>query len=254
MTNEPQAQTFESAELLAASFHAPATTFFPVELRARADGWTPHRQRVFVEALADTGLIVEALGRVGMSEQSFAELRRRPGSGSFVAACEAAITIAMRRIRSIAFERAINGTTKQHFYHGELKGEERVFDTRLLILLLQKSGLLTDPLGRGAKLEATWSRTVAALDDGAAERSGEDDDEDEVWREGRRPWTSFPPPPDFCGTERGKRGTKNYRRTLTAAETAVIEAREAHLDESAKGDAEDRRDAYFGFSADPACG
>ncbi|MDQ3078219.1 MAG: hypothetical protein M3Q83_05180 [Pseudomonadota bacterium] len=104
-----------------------------------------------------------------MSEQSFAQLRRRPGSTSFVAACEAAIVIATRRLRSVAFDRAINGYTRQIFYHGELKGEERVFDPRLLILLLQKSGLLFDPVGRGAKLEANWSRTIEAVGDGIAE-------------------------------------------------------------------------------------
>ena len=72
-----------------------------------------------------------------------------------------------------------------------------------------------------------------------------------MWRDGRRLWTSFPPPPAFQGTEHGKRGEDNYRRTLTAAETAVITAREARLDAADQEEAEERRDAYFGFATDP---
>lgn len=251
MKNAPTPIRLESADPVAAT---PTPAFDPVDVRARIDGWTPECQRAFVEALADTGVIREAAGRVGMSEQSVAQLRRRPGSASFVAACEAAMIIATRRLRSVAFDRAINGYTRQVFYHGELKGETRVYDPRLLILLLQKSGLLIDPLGRGAKLEADWSRTVAALDDSATNTTEADDDADRVWWEGRRLWTSFPPPPDFCGTERGTLGSAKYRRSLTAAETAVIEARETRSSESEQRDAEARRDLYFDVGRDSSDG
>ena len=242
MKNAPTPLRLESADPVAVT---PTPTFDPVDLRARIDGWTSERQRAFVEALADTGVLCDAAARVGMSEQSVARLRRRPGSASFVAACEAAMIIATRRLRSVAFDRAINGYTRQVFYHGELKGETRVYDPRLLILLLQKSGLLIDPLGRCAKLEANWSRTVAALDDSAGKPTETDADADRVWWEGRRLWTSFPPPPDFCGTERGAPGNAKYRRSLTAAETAVIKSRETRSGASEQRDAEARRDLYF---------
>ena len=252
MDNAPEPIRLESADHVADAA-APAPTFDPVDLRARIDGWTPERQRAFVEALADSGVIREAAGQVGMSEQSVARLRRRPGSAAFVAACEAAVTIATRRMRSVAFDRAINGYTRQIFYHGELKGETRVYDPRLLILLLQKSGLLIDPLGRGARLEANWPRTVAALDDSATP-THTDDDSDKVWWEGRRLWTSFPPPPDFCGTERGTLGTATYRRSLTEVETAVIESRETRSSETEQRDAEARRDRYFDVDPDSSGG
>lgn len=44
--------------------------FTPVPVRARHDGWTPERQRLYVAALAETGHGGKAAARVGMSEQS----------------------------------------------------------------------------------------------------------------------------------------------------------------------------------------
>ncbi len=254
MSNVPKLLCPESADGLAVSAPTPTPAFDPVDVRARIDGWTPDRQRQFVEALADTGVVREAAARVGMSEQSFAQLRRRPGSASFVAACEAALTIATRRLRSVAFDRAINGYTKQIYYHGELKGEERVFDPRLLILLLQKSGLLFDPVGRGAKAEANWSRTIAAIGDGAdaIAASGTGKGKDMVWEQGRQLWTCFPPPANFCGTEHGDPDDSKYRRTLTEAECAALEAREERRLSNERDQAARRRDDYFGFATGPS--
>lgn len=253
MADQPHPFVAESADLVADPYPTAVPAFAPVEVNPRIDGWTPERQRDFVEALADTGVVRDAAARVGMSEQSFARLRRRPGSAPFVAACEAAITIATRRLRSVAFDRAINGYTRQIFYHGELKGEERVYDPRLLILLLQKSGLLADPCARGAKLEANWSDTIAAIGDGAAATAASDEDDDMVWEENGRLWTRFPPPAGYRGTQHGSFGDDDYERTLTKAEIAALEPREARRDEAERRDAERCRDAYFGFT-DPSGG
>ena len=51
--------------------------FDPVPLRHRADGFTPERQRAYVEALADCGVAREAAARVGLSEQAINRVRRR---------------------------------------------------------------------------------------------------------------------------------------------------------------------------------
>jgi len=172
----------------------PALAFDPVDVRARFDGWTPDRQREFVEALADCGVAREAAARVGMSEQSVARLRRRGDAGSFAAACEVAVRIATRRLRSIAFERAVEGTIKRHYYHGELKAEERVYDNRLLRYLLEKTGLLCDPGNHVATAEKRWPALLDSIElggspDGAAATARED-----VWEEDGRLWTGFPPP------------------------------------------------------------
>src|SRR6476469_1273837 len=105
--------------------------FEPVELEHRKDGWTPARQRAFVEALADCGIVREAAARVGMSEQGARALRRRADAASFAIAWEAALQLGADRLRSAAWERAIEGVVKPRFYHGEKIGEERVYDNRL---------------------------------------------------------------------------------------------------------------------------
>jgi hypothetical protein len=71
--------------------------FTPVPVRYRKDGWTPERQRLYVAVLARTGHAGKAARAVGMTEQSAAKLRRRPGAASFDAACAAAFLGARRR-------------------------------------------------------------------------------------------------------------------------------------------------------------
>src|SRR5438309_1622483 len=121
----PEASTDERASPLPPAF----PDYAPVALRFRTDGWTPARQVEFLEALADTGIIRVAAARVRMSETSVARLRRRPEAYNFDVACDAAQRKGARtRILSAAWERAIEGSVKGHYYHGELKGEARVYD------------------------------------------------------------------------------------------------------------------------------
>jgi len=71
--------------------------FAPVPVRARKDGWTPERQRLYVAALAETGHGGKAAAVVEMTPQSACRLRRRPGAAGFARACEAAWGCARRR-------------------------------------------------------------------------------------------------------------------------------------------------------------
>ena len=65
--------------------------FTPAPVRARHDGWTVERQYAFIEALAETGIVEEAARRVGMSDTSAYNLRRRPCGVHFRRAWEAAL-------------------------------------------------------------------------------------------------------------------------------------------------------------------
>jgi len=232
--------------------------FDPVALRYRIDGWTPDKQREYVETLADTGLARVAAARVGMTEQSAARLRRRPDARAFDLACAAAMRIGARRIGSIAFERAIEGTIKRHYYHGELKSEERVFDNRLLVYLLGKLDHLLDPPEEAKAVAEDWQPWMEAIEAGlpappAAEEPEEEQEEEddftgeEVWYDNRGTyWTSFPPPDDFDGDERTS-GSRGYRRTLTPAEVAAYEAEVDRDEEQARQEQCARRDRFFGF-------
>jgi hypothetical protein len=84
-----------------------------VPRRRRADGWTPEKQRAFIETLADSGSVVGAARAVGLSKQSAYALRRSKGAEGFAAAWDAAIGQASRLLADVAFDRALNGS-EQH--------------------------------------------------------------------------------------------------------------------------------------------
>ncbi|MDT9600266.1 hypothetical protein [Sphingosinicella rhizophila] len=204
---------------------APTLAFDPVALEYRHDGWTPERQRAFIEELADCGIVREAAARVGMTEQSASRLRRRDEAASFRIAWDAAIRMGGERLRSVAFDRAVNGTLRRHYYHGAVVDEERVYDNRLLIYLL---GRLPSP-----GLPPPWNgdRFLALADHGLPMPESFDKP---VWREAERGWrTSFPPPDGFAGDEHGCFGDPDYDRALTPEEQAAADARIARKREQA---------------------
>ncbi len=253
---------------------APDTLDFdPVPLRFRRDGWTPEKQREYVEALADTGVARQAAARVGMTEQSVNRLRRRPEARSFDRSCDGAMRVGAKRLVSIAYERAIEGTIKRHYYHGEVRSEERVYDGRLLIALLAKLGPLIMPDEESAEVARNWEPWMQAVEQGLPEPAREpepeeaeaeideeeDEDEDEeftfdgneVWKDDSGIWwTRFPPSGDFDGWEVSVWGEEDYARTLSPAEQEAVEDEESG-EEASKYDFEcARRDAFFGFAVE----
>jgi hypothetical protein len=127
----------QSDEPKPARSRSSAPTFIPAPVRARHDGWTPERQRAFIEALADCGSVTEAARRVGMSVESAYRLRRHPLGMNFARAWEATLVVGVERLKDIAFERATTGTATPVFYRGEQVGERRTYNDRLLMFLLR---------------------------------------------------------------------------------------------------------------------
>ena len=115
----------------------PDLKFDPVLMRERADGWLPERQTEFIEALAESGCVADACARVGMSESSAYQLRRRPDAVHFRQAWEAAVAHAIRRLSDAAMSRALHGVARPVFYKGEQIGERRYFDERLTQFMLR---------------------------------------------------------------------------------------------------------------------
>ena len=119
--------------------HDPAAyDWVPVLRKRRKDGWTPGRQRAFIGALADCGVVAEAARSVGMTDAAAYKLRRAPGAEGFAAAWDAALDAAARRLIDIAFDRAINGVDDvvldkegHHLY------TKRKYNDRLLMFLIR---------------------------------------------------------------------------------------------------------------------
>ena len=106
------------------------------ESRKRFAGWSAHRQRYFLEQLAETGSVHTACHAARLSARSAYSLRTR--SPAFAKAWDCALQLAVGRLSAIAFDRAIHGRIEQVFHEGRLVGERRVPNDRLLTWLLAR--------------------------------------------------------------------------------------------------------------------
>ena len=123
-----------------ASERPPLPDFAPVPRKYRHDGWTPERQRAFIEALADCGSVTRAAGMVNMAQANCYTLRRAPGAEEFRAAWDAALDFGVKRLKDIAFERAVEGELVPVFVGGKLMGFRRKHNDALLMFCLRHYG------------------------------------------------------------------------------------------------------------------
>jgi hypothetical protein len=115
-----------------------AYDWVPVLKKRRSDGWSPQKQREFIEALADTGSVSDAARSVRVSTTSCYRLRRAPGAEGFAAAWDAALEEASKRLVDIAFDRAFNGTYEPIInQNGNNVGARIRYSDRLLMFLLR---------------------------------------------------------------------------------------------------------------------
>lgn len=117
----------------------PELAFEPVPSASkRHDGWTPERQRGFIQALAQVGIVAWAAEVVGMSRKSAYALLKRAGPGSaFARAWREAQAMGRSRVRFTAIDRALHGVEIPYFYGGLQRGTRRVYDDRLLATALR---------------------------------------------------------------------------------------------------------------------
>lgn len=133
--------------------------FAPVPRQYRHDGWTPERQRAFIEALADTGSVTRAAGMVNMAQANAYALRRSPGAEGFRRAWDAALDFGVQRLKDIAFERAVGGLLIPVFVAGKLMGFRRKHNDRLLMFMLRHYG--QDEAGRRTTVNYFSARASA---------------------------------------------------------------------------------------------
>jgi hypothetical protein len=149
----------------------PLPDFTPVPRRNnRHDGWTPERQRAFIEALADTGCVSRAARMVNMAQANCYTLRRAPGAESFRAAWEAALDFGVQRLKDIAFERAIEGELIPVFVGGRLMGYRRKRNDALLMFCLRHYG--QDANGKRTTINYFSTRASAGAGAGDAAAGG----------------------------------------------------------------------------------
>lgn len=134
--------------------------FTPVpRQKVRHDGWTPERQRAFIEALADTGSVTRAAGMVNMAQRNCYYLRRQPGAEEFRRAWDAALDFGVDRLKDIAFERAIEGELTPYFQNGKLVGFHRKYNNALLMFCIRHYG--QDSSGKRTTINYFSSRASA---------------------------------------------------------------------------------------------
>jgi hypothetical protein len=104
--------------------------------RNRLAGWSADRQRIFLSALAETGSVHLASNDARLSARSAYRLRTR--SPAFASAWDTALQLSVGRLSAIVFDRAIHGRVEQVYRDGELIGERRVPNDRLLTWLLAR--------------------------------------------------------------------------------------------------------------------
>jgi hypothetical protein len=265
--------------------------------RLRHDGWTPEKKRLFLERFAECGIFVEACEAAGMSARAAYNLRDR--DPLFAAGLEAAGVKARAPLADEAYSRAHNGVVERIYRDGIVVAEKHRYDNRLTMAVLTRLDSRIDRAEEKGSphlaLVGRWDDFLAAVgedrrEDGLAllappdpapaepcagleqnpsdhelhelhpgPEAEADEDPHKIWEDEDRWWTDYPPPAGFDGEEAGRYGDYEYRRTLSPAEQAVIDADNEELDAEeaealaeARARAEAQRDSFFGLGPDSA--
>jgi hypothetical protein len=88
---------------------APDTHAEPTPPPGRHDGWTPERQRTFVEGIAGGDTVEQACRRVGLAVSSAYALRRRANGAAFALAWDGARLLAREALADTLLTRALEG-------------------------------------------------------------------------------------------------------------------------------------------------
>lgn len=116
----------------------PEISFDPVPVRPRRDGCTAAKQRTFIRALAETGIVRLAAAAAGMSERSAHRLALRDDAESFCTAWDAAVQMAARRGASLLYEFAFEGVVETIWRDGEIVCQRRRPSEKALFFLLSR--------------------------------------------------------------------------------------------------------------------
>lgn len=138
----------------------------PLALPAtRRDGWSPERQRIFLEVLAETGVIRAACEACGLSARSAYNLRFRADGIAFRLGWDAAVLIARARLADELMTRAIEGQEDVLIQGEDGMVTRRRHDNRLAMSMLSRldrmAGTFSDPGRTPDDGDAALARIVA---------------------------------------------------------------------------------------------
>jgi hypothetical protein len=128
--------------------------------QSRVDGWSPARQRLFVETLAATGVVRAACEAVHISERAAYALRLRRDGTAFRLGWDAAILIARARLADTLLARALEG--QEEVITRDEDGTEmrrHRHDNRLAMAMLSRLDRMADQPAAGS--DAALARIVA---------------------------------------------------------------------------------------------
>jgi hypothetical protein len=128
--------------------------------QTRADGWSPARQRRFLEVLASSGVIMLACEAVRITARSAYSLRTRHDGAAFRLGWDAAILIARARLATDLLSRAIMGneeTIRKDPDNYEITRHRH--DNRLAMSMLARLDRMADSPAEGS--DAALARVVA---------------------------------------------------------------------------------------------
>ncbi|MES2443692.1 MAG: hypothetical protein V4574_12745 [Pseudomonadota bacterium] len=138
----------------------------------RHHGWTPDKQRTFLEAVSEGHSIAHACRIVGLTKQSAYAFRNRAQGGAFAIGWQAAVMIGRNALADELMDRVLHGTTETVTYRsGETLTRHR-HDNRLAMAMLTRMDRAADA-ARGEAGHAA-ARLVAAEFDQFLDMVGRD--------------------------------------------------------------------------------
>ncbi len=145
------AQPHQPNDWAPASAGAQGAVPTPSPTRApRHDGWTPDKERVFIETLANTGVVADACRAARMSRDAAYAYRRRASGRAFAIAWDAALLLARGRVSDDVMSRAVHGVIDRVYRNGELVAERHRYDNRLTLAVLARLDKQAEGLGEDA--------------------------------------------------------------------------------------------------------
>lgn len=132
----------------------------PLPVRSvRADGWTPARQKLFLQLMAEGHTITHACAAVGMSVTSAYVLRRSARGAAFALGWQAAVLLARDHLADRLLERAVHGTCETITRPDGAVVTRQRHDNRLAMHMLSRLDRLAE--GAAGAVDHAAARLVA---------------------------------------------------------------------------------------------